>query len=503
MSTTPLKPIQFKILLIDDDEEEFILLKKTLSKSKTISAEIDWASTYQQGLELCIKGTYDIFCIDYNLNGHTGLQLIEEIKKSRGDKPLILLTEINDDTLGMQAMRKGAEDYLTKNEITTHLLERSILYAYERHKTKTNEQKLLNQEITKKNEQLLTDVLNSLSAQIAVINTDAHIIRVNKPSWTDHTSDYQDIGLYKQIKEGKNYLSLLKEHAQDTGITEAISGIKQVLERSLRELRIEFSTGEKEKKRWFLLQATPLQGNEGGAVISHMDITQRIKLEKIKDEFLSIASHELKTPLTTIKGYIQLLTKYIKNEGSPKMIQYIQQADIYTDKLNQLISSLLDVSRIQAGKLILNQENTLLSPLLRDVIDSMQHLSEKHTLIYSEKENISAIIDRERIGQVLTNLLSNAMKFTPISSKIIISLEKVNDYAKIGVQDQGIGIAPEDQKDLFKQFFRVKKTAKNYSGLGIGLFISSEIIERHGGKMWVESTGRKGSTFYFTVPLQK
>lgn len=502
MTNNNLKSRRFRILLIDDDEEEFLLLKKILAKSKSISSELDWVATFEKGLELCNENAHDIYCIDYNLNGHNGLDLIEALKKSGCDIPIILLTGIDDDILGMKAIRKGAEDYLIKGEITTHLLERSILYAYERHKAKKQEQEIINQEMVKINEQLLTDVLNSLSAQIAVINTHARIIRVNK-AWSDHSFDYGGIGLHEQIKEGKNYLSILKEHAQDTGISEAILGIKKVLDRTTDEFRIEFSVGENDDKRWFLLQATPLQGSDGGAVISHMDITQRIKLEKMKDEFLSIASHELKTPLTTIKGYIQLLTKYIQQEGTPKMIKYIKQADIYTDKLNQLITSLLDVTRIQAGKLVLNKEKIPLAPVLGNVIEAMQHLSEKHTLIYKGDTTIQAEIDKERIEQVLMNLLANSMKYTPKASNIIISLAKDGHHAKVGVKDEGIGIAASDQQQLFQRFFRVQNTTKNYSGLGIGLYISSEIIHRHGGKIWVESTEGKGSTFYFTVPLQK
>ncbi len=491
---------RFHLLLIDDDEEEYILLKKTLKKSKTIQVDVDWVATYKEGLALCKDGPHDIYCIDYNLGEHTGLELIQEIKKSGCDKPIVLLTGIDDDKLGMKAIRMGAEDYLVKNEITTHLLERSILYAYERHKAKIREQEILNQEMTKKNEQLLTDVLNSLSAQIAVINTKARIIRVNK-AWSVHSFDHGGIGLHEQMKQGKNYLSILKEHAQDTRINEAISGVKNVLDRTEDEFRIEFSVGEQDKKQWFLLQATPLPGNDGGAVISHMDITKRIMLEKLKDEFLSIASHELKTPLTTIKGYIQLLTKYIQQEGTPKMVQYIHQADVYTDKLNQLITSLLDVTRIQAGKLILNKDVAPLSPIILNIVSAMQHLSVKHELIYKGDETLLAEVDKERIEQVLMNLLSNAMKYTPNKSKITVTLEKDSAFAKIGVKDEGIGIDVLDQKNLFKRFFRVQKTTKNYSGLGIGLYISSEIIARHGGTIWVESTGKNGSIFYFTVPL--
>lgn len=498
MDSKPSKLIHFKLLLIDDDQEEYILLKKLLSKSKTLSVDVEWVSTFEKGIEMCTKDIHDIYCVDYNLGEKTGLELVNEVKKTGCDKPIILLTGIDDDKLGMKAIRQGAEDYLIKGEITTHLVERSILYAYERHNAKKHEQERINQEITKKNEQLLTAILNSLSTQIAVIDAQATIIRVNK-AWSESI----EITSHTETQQNINYLDLIKHNVSNNKIAEIHTGVTNILNGALEEFRVEFSIGEKEEyKKWFLLQATPLQRNEGGAVISHIDITKRIQLEKLKDDFLSIASHELKTPLTTIKGYIQLLTKYIQNEGTPKMIQYIHQADIYTDKLNQLITSLLDISRIQAGKLVLNCEVNPLAPIIENVVKSMQHLSDKHTLIFTGDPSIKASVDKDRIEQVLMNIISNAMKYTPSTSTISISLQQKNHVALISIQDNGIGIAPEDQAHLFERFFRVKNTTKNYSGLGIGLYISAEIIKRHGGNFGVKSSVGKGSTFYFTVPLQ-
>ena len=347
------------------------------------------------------------------------------------------------------------------------------------------------QDPTDQSEQLLSSVLNSLSAHIAVIDSQGTIIRVNK-AWKS----------FKHFNVGENYLELFET---TTGLLKKpiIDNIKKVLNRELQEFHIEYQIIEGDTEHWYLLQATPLVENNSGAVIAHTDITQRIQLEKHKDEFLSIASHELKTPLTTIKGYIQLLQKYLEKEGAQKPIRYVNLADLYVDKLNHLISSLLDISRIQSGRLILRPETIELSALIKNIVETMQYLSSRHHITFHPKQLLLVDIDYERIEQVLMNLISNAVKFSPEATDVEVTVDTKSEHAIIAITDHGIGIANEHMDQLFQRFTRVKNPKIHSSGLGIGLYLSSEIINRHGGKIWVESNEGQGSTFYFTLPLHK
>lgn len=250
-----------------------------------------------------------------------------------------------------------------------------------------------------------------------------------------------------------------------------------------------------------IVGATLTDKAKGEAMAFVLDITERKKLEQRKDEFIGIASHELKTPLTSIKGYVQILERIIHQMGDPRLELYLKKTNTYIDRLNTLIADLLDVSKIQAGKLQLNFDTFNIKDLAQDSIESIQHMNSHHKIVLQNAVDIQINGDRQRLEQVFTNLLTNAIKYSPKADTVIVSLKHNEKEVQVSVQDFGVGIPKKEQQKLFQRFYRVESTAKKFSGLGIGLYISCEIVERHGGHMWVESDEGKGSTFYFTLPL--
>lgn len=217
-----------------------------------------------------------------------------------------------------------------------------------------------------------------------------------------------------------------------------------------------------------------------------------------KDEFIGIASHELKTPLTSIKAYLQVLDSI---EAKQPNKQYVQKALDNVNKLQQLISDLLDVSRIQSGQLHLNINEFDIDSLIDETISAFQIISVDHKIVRngaSLNQIISA--DRQRIEQVLMNLLSNATKYSPDAKEVIIDAKKTNSELIIKVKDFGIGIAKEDQTRIFDRFYRTKQMSVLISGFGLGLYICKDIIERHHGKIWVGNE-MNGSAFYFSLPI--
>lgn len=250
-----------------------------------------------------------------------------------------------------------------------------------------------------------------------------------------------------------------------------------------------------------IVGATMTDKTKGEAMAFVLDITERKKLEQRKDEFIGIASHELKTPLTSIKGYVQILERIIQQMGDPRLELYLKKTNTYIDRLNTLIADLLDVSKIQAGKLQLNYSSFNIKELAEEAIEGIQHMNSHHKIILQEATDIQINGDRQRLEQVFTNLLTNAIKYSPTADKVYVFVEKKGNTVQVKVQDFGVGIAKKEQQKLFQRFYRVESTAKKFSGLGIGLYISCEIVERHGGKMWVESDEGKGSIFYFTLPI--
>lgn len=220
-----------------------------------------------------------------------------------------------------------------------------------------------------------------------------------------------------------------------------------------------------------------------------------------KDEFMGIASHELKTPLTSVKAYIQLAEKSVK-EGEPSTTaRYVKKAEIAIGKLEGLISELLDVSRLQAGRLQFHFTKFDLNSLVKEVISNVQSTAPTHRII-KEGESPSLVnADRDRIEQVLINLITNAVKYSPGANKVIIRVSESDKEVIVSVTDFGIGIKKESMPKIFDRYYRVETGGIKFQGLGIGLYIASEIVKRHEGRMWAESEEGKGSTFYFSLPL--
>lgn len=220
-----------------------------------------------------------------------------------------------------------------------------------------------------------------------------------------------------------------------------------------------------------------------------------------KDEFISIASHELKTPVTSIKGYVQLLKYDFEQQQNDTAVELLSKADVQLNKLSSLINDLLDVKKMENGQLQYHEEVFDFNNLVKEVIDETARVMPQHKIIDELGETCNVFGDRNKIGQVITNLLDNAGKYSPAGTSIIVRLTNDNKKIRLSVQDFGMGIPYEQQLKIFERFFRVNGEEENtYAGLGLGLYISSEIIKRHKGNIGVESEENKGSTFYFELP---
>lgn len=225
-------------------------------------------------------------------------------------------------------------------------------------------------------------------------------------------------------------------------------------------------------------------------------------LSRLKDEFLSIASHELRTPVTSIKGYTQLAKMLIKENDLTTSEEYLDIALDQIDRMSRLILELLDVSRIETGRLEIRREPIAWPQFVRDVVH--RH----HTAVSDRRFHLSVpdagkIVsgDRDRLEQVLGNLLENAVKYSPDGSDVTVTVEEKGDTLITAVCDRGIGIPADELSQVFERFHRGRQVSStNYGGLGLGLYITKQIVERHGGAIWVESKEGVGTTFYFSLP---
>ena len=240
--------------------------------------------------------------------------------------------------------------------------------------------------------------------------------------------------------------------------------------------------------------------SQAAIALDNAKLYEEVKLLNAKkDEFIGLASHELKTPLTSITGYLQLLQR---SETSEVNKNFIKKTIEKVDKLTSLVNDLLDVSKIEAGKLQLHLENFDFKEVLNESIEIASYSNSTHLIhLNCCKDPLIIHADRQRIEQVLINLITNAIKYSPKANTVDIEVKRIGNELTVGVRDYGIGIAKEKQANIFSRFYRVEELNPNISGLGIGLYISKEIIDRHNGKIWVESEIGQGSVFYFTLSL--
>lgn len=235
------------------------------------------------------------------------------------------------------------------------------------------------------------------------------------------------------------------------------------------------------------------------------DVERRIELDKIKDEFLSMASHELKTPVTSLKAFTQVLQMNFQKEQNHKAVDLLSKMNRQIDKLNRLIVDLLDITKVDKGELKFDEIDFDFNELAEEIVEEMQRTTQTHTIKLQLDKTAIVKGDRNRIGQVITNFLSNAIKYSPNAEEIIVRSAVDEKSVHFCVKDLGIGIAKEDQANIFTRFYRVsgKNHQNTFPGLGLGLYISSEIIKKHSGSLNFRSDEENGSEFCFTIPTLK
>ncbi|SKB30510.1 PAS domain-containing protein [Daejeonella lutea] len=264
------------------------------------------------------------------------------------------------------------------------------------------------------------------------------------------------------------------------------------------EFRLQFHDGT---YRWHLARAVPFV--EDGEIKLWLGTNTDIEIQKEneikKDEFLSIASHELKTPLTSIKAFNQLLQRVKEPD---KVEKFVQKSAEHISRLERLISDLLDVTKINAGKMQYNMEPFNFGGMVRESVNILRHTAPDHEVILESVADIEYTGDKFRLELVINNFISNAIKYSPEGKKIIVNCRIEEGNIVFSVQDFGVGIAEENLDKLFDRYYRVDNTAMRFEGLGLGLFISSEILKRHKGSFWIEGREGEGSTFYFGLPLK-
>ncbi|MDN3579671.1 ATP-binding protein [Mucilaginibacter flavus] len=255
--------------------------------------------------------------------------------------------------------------------------------------------------------------------------------------------------------------------------------------------------------RWHLTRIVPVKNDSGETemwIATATEINQLKELQQQKDDFISIASHELKTPITSLKGALQLLERLVNEPASPLIPKLIKQSSRSMYKISALVEDLLNLSRISQNRLKLNKSAFNLKSALVAYCNEMR-LADQFKVIINGDDNIEVFADEHQIDQVLANFVNNAVKYAPLSKEILVTIAKTDNTAKVTVTDKGPGIAANQLDHVFERYYRVETSDFQSSGLGLGLYISAEIIKQHEGEIGVNSELGKGSSFWFSIPV--
>ncbi len=334
----------------------------------------------------------------------------------------------------------------------------------------------------------LQTIMQQLAVGVIITDNKGRIVQTNK--------QLENI-LGMKLPSGF-YLS--KDKPEQSALYQALKTNKSVVGR-------EFAIVRKDGKNLVVQVNSSLIRNKKNKVIAAAsiisDITQQKELERQKDDFLSMASHELKTPITSLKMFIDLQRQHLEGKNAQKAKYFNERIGDQANRLKELTNDLLDVSRIQTNKFRFNSDEFDIASVVYDTVEGLQGTTKGHEILIKGVKNQQVRADRYRIYQVLVNLLSNAIKYSPAGKKIVVEVKIDKDEVLVSVQDFGIGISKTQQEKIFERLYQVTDPQeKTFPGLGLGLYISKQIIERHNGKIWVKSTKGKGSTFFFSLPLR-
>lgn len=255
------------------------------------------------------------------------------------------------------------------------------------------------------------------------------------------------------------------------------------------------------------VKGAPIFNNEGqiiSGVVIVDDVTAEKELIQRKDDFLSMVSHELKTPVTSLKVYTQLLLRQLATNPSYNPLAELRKIDNQTQKIQRIINNMMDLATIQLNKGVFQTEPIDMSEIVHEVIQDIKHTLPDREIVISQLDKAPLLGDRDRLAQVVSNLVTNAIKYSPENSPVIIESVVQDHHVKLSVQDYGIGISPKERTKIFDRFYQEnQKDGKIYPGLGLGLYFSAEIIKQHQGRIWVESKKGHGSTFYISLPINQ
>jgi signal transduction histidine kinase len=475
------------VLIVDDSPEDREFYKRLLSQDLNTQYSIYEAETGEKGLEIVTGQQPDCILLDYSLPGMNGLEFVDCLISDMKQVflPVIVLTSQGNELLAAEIMKRGAQDYVVKGRLTAEGLQQSLKNAVDRvHLLRLNEEKRFKLEEKcrelQESENRVRNILTN-SAEGTVIVDHKRIVRFLNPAAESMFN-----------VSAKDLVGTVFEYQLSFGETTNIEIQRKGGPFCVAELRVVDIVWEREI----------------AYLVSLRDVTERQQLEEMKSNFITIVSHELRTPLSAIKNAVEIVAREKAGPVSEHQARFLSIASRNVDRLAAMINDVLDLSKIEAGKIIYRFTAVDLYQVFQQVKETFQSQADNNSIeltVGCQDESLDVFADRDRLEQILCNLLSNALKATPAGGKVSLTVERApqDSFVEISVNDTGAGIRPEDQQRIFEPFHQVCEDTLtwNQKGTGLGLTITKNLVEAHHGRISVVSKPGQGSRFTFTLPV--
>ena len=496
------------VLIVDDDDLDRMSLRRAL-KSGGVEATVMEASGAALGLEMLRSRGADCVFLDFNMPARDGLWLVREARAEGIRTPLIVLTSQGDERTAVELMKAGATDYFSKAHATPERVATTLRQAVRVHEAENayrqSEQRLrLAVEAT----QLGTWDFHPASGRLEwSAPCKAHF---GLPP--DAEVDYPTFlaGLHVDDREHAHQAvqrALDPASRGEYDIEYRVVGLRDGVERWIRATGRAFFDDSGKPYRFIgttqdIGDRKRLEAERTRLLEAERDARERAEAaSRMRQDLVAIVSHDLRNPLSAITTSVTLLERALPADGATRARKYVETIARSTERMGRLISDLLDVASIDAGRLSVEPETRDVATLVSSAIEMLQPVAAGKSIRLDAEplaQPFAVQADEERILQVLSNLLGNAVKFTREGGAICVRAEPVDSFVRVSVSDTGPGISMEQMPHLFDRYWQAKKDGR--LGIGLGLSIAKGIVEAHGGRIWAESTLGKGTTFHFTLP---
>ncbi len=473
-----------RILVIDDEARIRDACQQVLS-DKGFKVEV--APDGEMGLEMICNTHFDLVLVDLMMPSISGFDVLSEVRSHHPDTVVIVITGYATLEHSIEAMKKGAFDFIPKPFTPDQLravVDKALQYT-----------RAL-QDIADSKSRLRV-IVNRLSDGVMTTDADKKIVQVN-PAFL-HMINYHGEDV---LGQGVNKI------ISDEQLLSAIDQVLTMGPDTFAEISNEIHLEDSDEEKFFTARTTPFRGrtkeNLGTVTVLH-DITTLKKMDQMKSDFVSMVSHEIRSPMNSLLMQLKNIKDGLAGEVTAKQVEILERASDKIVNLNNLVTELLDLSRIESGLISHEKEEVCITDILKELQKFHTPYGQEKdiTITLNCEENIPTILaNKQNMEEIFSNLITNGIKYSPAGGKIAISATVENGYLKVEVKDNGYGMAAEDLEKIFTRFYRVKDAnTRQIQGTGLGLSIVKSIIDSHHGNIKVTSEVGRGSTFTILLPF--